>query len=171
MATHTDTAPQVCGSDGVTYGTECELKKARCESQRELYVTAQGACRGEWAVCLRASLLLGGSCVPWGHGARGVQGAQCMFVRLRAVGTSAPKQQACMTHQPAVHRTGLHALARPSLWTVFLLGGPGWRSSRYAAFTRLPRVHGCSCGYVDLCVHTHVYLWVCLTCAVWEERG
>ncbi|XP_064446268.1 agrin isoform X5 [Mirounga angustirostris] len=36
----------VCGSDGVTYGTECELKKARCESQRELYVTAQGACRG-----------------------------------------------------------------------------------------------------------------------------
>ncbi|XP_035966069.1 agrin isoform X8 [Halichoerus grypus] len=36
----------VCGSDGVTYGTECELKKARCESQRELYVTAQGVCRG-----------------------------------------------------------------------------------------------------------------------------
>lgn len=40
---------QVCGSDGVTYGTECELKKARCESQRELYVVAQGACRGAWA--------------------------------------------------------------------------------------------------------------------------
>lgn len=39
---------QVCGSDGVTYGTECELKKARCLAQRELYVTAQGACRGEW---------------------------------------------------------------------------------------------------------------------------
>ncbi|XP_014399272.1 PREDICTED: agrin [Myotis brandtii] len=37
--------PQVCGSDGVTYGTECELKKARCESQRELDVVAQGACR------------------------------------------------------------------------------------------------------------------------------
>ncbi|XP_044919398.1 agrin isoform X12 [Mustela putorius furo] len=36
----------VCGSDGVTYGTECELKKARCEAQRALYVTAQGACRG-----------------------------------------------------------------------------------------------------------------------------
>eukprot|EP00071_Canis_lupus_P005900 XP_005620419.1 agrin isoform X4 [Canis lupus familiaris] len=36
----------VCGSDGLTYGTECELKKARCESRRELYVTAQGACRG-----------------------------------------------------------------------------------------------------------------------------
>uniref|UniRef100_A0A8C6RCX2 Agrin n=1 Tax=Nannospalax galili TaxID=1026970 RepID=A0A8C6RCX2_NANGA len=36
----------VCGSDGVTYGTECDLKKARCESQQELYVVAQGACRG-----------------------------------------------------------------------------------------------------------------------------
>lgn len=40
---------QVCGSNGITYGTECELKKARCELQQELYVTAQGACRGEWA--------------------------------------------------------------------------------------------------------------------------
>ncbi|XP_062961532.1 agrin isoform X2 [Cynocephalus volans] len=36
----------VCGSDGVTYGTECDLKKARCESQRELYIAAQGACQG-----------------------------------------------------------------------------------------------------------------------------
>uniref|UniRef100_A0A2K6T9V0 Agrin n=1 Tax=Saimiri boliviensis boliviensis TaxID=39432 RepID=A0A2K6T9V0_SAIBB len=36
----------VCGSDGVTYGTECDLKKARCESQRELRVVAQGACQG-----------------------------------------------------------------------------------------------------------------------------
>ncbi|XP_047726297.1 agrin isoform X3 [Prionailurus viverrinus] len=36
----------VCGSNGVTYGTECELKKARCELQRELYVAAQGTCRG-----------------------------------------------------------------------------------------------------------------------------
>uniref|UniRef100_A0A4X1W8R0 Agrin n=1 Tax=Sus scrofa TaxID=9823 RepID=A0A4X1W8R0_PIG len=35
----------VCGSDGVTYGTECELKKARCDSRQELYVVAQGACR------------------------------------------------------------------------------------------------------------------------------
>uniref|UniRef100_A0A8C2MPT6 Agrin n=1 Tax=Cricetulus griseus TaxID=10029 RepID=A0A8C2MPT6_CRIGR len=36
----------VCGSDGITYNTECDLKKARCESQQELYVAAQGACRG-----------------------------------------------------------------------------------------------------------------------------
>lgn len=40
---------QVCGSDGVTYGTECELKKARCEAQRELHVVAHGACRGACA--------------------------------------------------------------------------------------------------------------------------
>lgn len=37
---------QVCGSDGITYGTECDLKKARCESQQELYVASPGACRG-----------------------------------------------------------------------------------------------------------------------------
>ncbi|XP_052572618.1 agrin isoform X2 [Peromyscus californicus insignis] len=36
----------VCGSDGITYNTECDLKKARCESQQELYVAAQGICRG-----------------------------------------------------------------------------------------------------------------------------
>ncbi|XP_011248478.1 agrin isoform X2 [Mus musculus] len=36
----------VCGSDGVTYSTECHLKKARCEARQELYVAAQGACRG-----------------------------------------------------------------------------------------------------------------------------
>ncbi|OWK08383.1 hypothetical protein Celaphus_00011080 [Cervus elaphus hippelaphus] len=36
----------VCGSDGVTYHTECELRKARCESWPELHVVAQGACRG-----------------------------------------------------------------------------------------------------------------------------
>uniref|UniRef100_UPI0040387BCD agrin-like n=1 Tax=Callospermophilus lateralis TaxID=76772 RepID=UPI0040387BCD len=36
----------VCGSDGVTYGSECDLKRARCESEGELYVAAQGPCRG-----------------------------------------------------------------------------------------------------------------------------
>uniref|UniRef100_A0A8C0VJ11 Agrin n=1 Tax=Cyanistes caeruleus TaxID=156563 RepID=A0A8C0VJ11_CYACU len=37
----------VCGSDGVTYASECELKKTRCEKHQELFVTSQGACRGE----------------------------------------------------------------------------------------------------------------------------
>ena len=45
-----DPTPQVCGSDGVTYSTECHLKKARCEARQELYVAAQGACRGEWHI-------------------------------------------------------------------------------------------------------------------------
>lgn len=38
---------QVCGSDGATYSNDCELKKTRCERHQDLFVAAQGPCRGE----------------------------------------------------------------------------------------------------------------------------
>ncbi|XP_026571551.1 agrin [Pseudonaja textilis] len=42
------TVPQnwVCGSDGVAYANECELKKSRCEKRQDIYVASQGPCRG-----------------------------------------------------------------------------------------------------------------------------
>uniref|UniRef100_A0A8C3WLB2 Agrin n=1 Tax=Catagonus wagneri TaxID=51154 RepID=A0A8C3WLB2_9CETA len=73
----------VCGSDGVTYGTECELKKARCESRQELYVVAQGACRGPTlaprppAVPLHCSQGPYGCCQDNTTAARGVGLAGC----------------------------------------------------------------------------------------------
>ncbi|XP_010848538.1 PREDICTED: agrin [Bison bison bison] len=56
----------VCGSDGVTYRTECELKKARCESQPELYVVAQGACRGPTLAPLPPAIPLHCAQTPYG---------------------------------------------------------------------------------------------------------
>ncbi|XP_042637513.1 agrin [Orycteropus afer afer] len=76
----------VCGSDGVTYGTECELKKAKCESQRELYVAAQGSCRGPTAAPLPPMAPLHCAQTPYGccqdniTAARGVGLAGCPSV-------------------------------------------------------------------------------------------
>ncbi|XP_036163368.1 agrin isoform X7 [Myotis myotis] len=73
----------VCGSDGGTYSTECELKKARCESQRELYVVAQGACRAPTVAPMPPAVPLHCAQTPFGccqdnvTAARGVGLAGC----------------------------------------------------------------------------------------------
>ena len=37
----------VCGSNQVTYGSECLLREASCEQQAPIYVESQGSCEGK----------------------------------------------------------------------------------------------------------------------------
>ena len=37
---------QVCGSDGVTYGSQCQLQQTACRQQRDIRVTHVGPCTG-----------------------------------------------------------------------------------------------------------------------------
>lgn len=163
---------QVCGSDGVTYGTECELKKARCESQRELYVTAQGACRGECPrVCAAALALVRAHaqrCVCRGgvHARKGSRGA---VLGSTHVCTVAARGQKC----PSVRRRllcarpgsvpGGGARARPAVWTRSLSRGERWGPSKYIAFTILSGVHQCAWACASL--RTRVCVSGCVGCA------
>eukprot|EP00795_Rhopilema_esculentum_P013365 gene13365-4219_t len=43
---------RVCGSDGKTYASECDLKKAVCKSRQTVSIVSPGACKGKgWEAC------------------------------------------------------------------------------------------------------------------------
>uniref|UniRef100_A0A8D0CD03 Agrin n=1 Tax=Scleropages formosus TaxID=113540 RepID=A0A8D0CD03_SCLFO len=77
---HTVPHIQVCGTDGVTYSSECELKKTRCEKQQHLQVYSQGPCLGETptvTLCCHCSQTVYGCCLDNTTAALGVELAGC----------------------------------------------------------------------------------------------
>lgn len=60
-SSHFPSASQVCGSDGVTYGDQCQLKTIACRQGQVITVKHMGQCHGE---CLLLSVL--GQCQPSG---------------------------------------------------------------------------------------------------------
>ena len=49
------TAEQVCGSDGVTYADQCQLRTIACRQDKDIVVQHFGQCTGEPLRCLHAS--------------------------------------------------------------------------------------------------------------------
>ncbi|XP_066547264.1 agrin isoform X2 [Amia ocellicauda] len=74
---------QVCGSDGLTYSNECELKKARCERQQHVHIQSQGTCEAvavsspPTAVTQHCSQTVYGCCLDNSTTALGVGLAGC----------------------------------------------------------------------------------------------
>ena len=49
-------AISVCGSDGVTYNSECELRLYACNNQLDVVAQGFGHCRGELNFCMHRKL-------------------------------------------------------------------------------------------------------------------